>query len=919
MSVMRNLRAWQSLVIAGGLWFLPSLATAQSPPASPAGAGEFKLKAVRQAVVQIQCAKPGQPPSFGSGFLVRKDGLIVTNRHVLTDFIERNAIVIVGVPARKSFEELDYFKAEVVYLTDEEQKLDYALLKIAAKPDYGEFSAIPLAAKKPELGDPVAVLGYPYIEDSQPVLSFNKGVISAAKVTFDGRPHYQTDAAINPGNSGGPLINRLGEAVGIVTARKREATNMGYALYLSETKLPEIPIPEIFALSRPKPGPVPLSSLVKTPKTSSGRKFQALRLTPEKGKVRYEDDITVIDANGGQYWLTSNEALPDNFIVNVKCWIEFHQGGQVLQVSQRNMLRMLCVRFGTEDTSEDILKLSGTTLRYTHALMNLYHDEKHIKTENTGNPSLPFLLTIVKQGDELACAVNGNVLLHHTGALSLKSHRLSIGGFLSRLYLGDVAIAKLSEGERVALRLPSKGANSVRVVPTPTPSPPLRPLPNRPLPTPAPVKQQSEQPEQTERARAAGEVVDLGGVVEDIALGGGGRYVLMHIGATRKIAMFDVQQKKIIHHFPIAGEGVKFTAGQDHLLTVFPSNNIIQRWNLATKQREATDTLNVKGVIESITMGHASQGPALIAAKEMFQGSLTLLDPARLQPVPVGTETAKKFFHGNTQHAFRASADGSVFGAWRTTSTPAGTFVLTVEGNELTARMEHMGAGSVPGPDGRHVFSGTGIYTHDLKPVGKQQQPIYYNPFYLPAAQGNWYLVVRPPGPVPNQAEEISISVHLLGEQKTLGTIVNPDLFGGQHPHHDPNRDKRVMLIPEAKSLITIPKEGKHLVVYPFDVEEALEKSGIDYFFVFSTPPRTARAGEDYRYQVNVRAKNGGVTYKLEAGPPGMTVDPKGLVTWRAPRTPEPSSVNVILTVADRTGQECLHTFKIAVAPGDAP
>ncbi len=197
---------------------------------------DFNVAQARKSVVFIKRITPGLAPASGSGFFAEKDGLIYTNRHVAVpdDNKRKGTILLIGVPSAKNPDELDYFKAEIVFVPAETDDLDFAVLKIAAKPGYGEFRPLPLSLIKLDLGAPVAVLVYPPIKDDEPPLSFNKGSISATRVKFDGLSYYQTDAAVNRGNSGGPMLNAKGEVVGIVTLRKQDARNMGYALYLSE-------------------------------------------------------------------------------------------------------------------------------------------------------------------------------------------------------------------------------------------------------------------------------------------------------------------------------------------------------------------------------------------------------------------------------------------------------------------------------------------------------------------------------------------------------------------------------------------------------------------------------------------------------------------------------------------------------------
>ncbi len=86
--------------------------------------------------------------------------------------------------------------------------------------------------------------------------------------------------------------------------------------------------------------------------------------------------------------------------MTIRCAVEFFKGKQVLQPSQRNILRMLCVRFATEDTKSDILERKGNLLQFTHALMLFWKEGKVVKSEQVGNLEDPFTLTITKKGGD---------------------------------------------------------------------------------------------------------------------------------------------------------------------------------------------------------------------------------------------------------------------------------------------------------------------------------------------------------------------------------------------------------------------------------------------------------------------------------------------------------------------------------------
>ncbi len=147
--------------------------------------------------------------SLGSGVIISQDGYILTNEHVVSNATE----ISVTLPDARQF------KARIVAM---DHALDLALLKIDGKDlPYAELGN----SDDLMIGEWVIALGNPFgflLEDTRPTVTV--GVISALnraiKSTYEDRIYkdmIQTDAAINPGNSGGPLVNILGQVIGINT------------------------------------------------------------------------------------------------------------------------------------------------------------------------------------------------------------------------------------------------------------------------------------------------------------------------------------------------------------------------------------------------------------------------------------------------------------------------------------------------------------------------------------------------------------------------------------------------------------------------------------------------------------------------------------------------------------------------------
>ncbi|HJT30928.1 MAG TPA: serine protease [Pirellulales bacterium] len=408
-----------------------------------APASDFNVAEARKGVVFVRRITPGRETALGSGFLVSTDGVIYTSRHVIepTDSTARGTLILVGVPSAADPDDLDWFPAAVAYRPPKAENLDFAILKITARQSYGPFHALPLSYEKLELGASVAVIGYPYIRENEAVLSFNKGSISSTRVRFSGKTYYQTDAAVNHGNSGGPLINGGGEAVGIVTLKEMNAENVGFALYLSEIRATaEAAARHLDGLRSPI-GPVDPRHL-NLPVTIGP---QAANWDAGAGRPRDEARRIVIDNHGGTYWLTSRVSLSDNFQLVVPCAVEYLQGSATVGAEPRN-LRNIYVRFGA-DPQSPVPQGGGYLVRFSHAGLTLYRDGKSVKSVAQGNSQQkPLTLSITKQSGDFEIAVDGRVLLQWRDPRPLPVRRpFSIGGYLSRLSLGEVAVVDLTK------------------------------------------------------------------------------------------------------------------------------------------------------------------------------------------------------------------------------------------------------------------------------------------------------------------------------------------------------------------------------------------------------------------------------------------------------------------------------------------
>jgi serine protease Do len=213
------------------------LTSVETPSAVSSSASELALPSfidvvakVRPSVVSINVDittynifnQPVQGQGAGSGWIMRSDGYIVTNNHVVEGATNITVAMDDGrtFPADKAF-------TDVV--------TDLAVVKINAQ----NLTALDIGdSSKLEVGEWVVAIGNALAEG----ISATNGIVSALGISLSESPGQtlhdliQTNAAINPGNSGGPLVNMAGQVVGITSLKVSQVgvEGMGYAISINQ-------------------------------------------------------------------------------------------------------------------------------------------------------------------------------------------------------------------------------------------------------------------------------------------------------------------------------------------------------------------------------------------------------------------------------------------------------------------------------------------------------------------------------------------------------------------------------------------------------------------------------------------------------------------------------------------------------------
>jgi len=224
-------------LLVGGLvwWFVPRnsetrITTVVRPALSLQGKAldiRGVLAKVKPSVVSIRTGArtiDGVQEAAGSGVVLTKDGFVLTNAHVVES---ANTIDV-------AFADGTVKKADLVGSFPSN---DVALVK-ARDVD----SVVPAelgSSAELQVGDDVVAIGNALNLGAQPTVT--RGIVSALDRSISApnvelKHLIQTDAAINPGNSGGPLVNALGQVVGINTAIIPDSQNLGFSLSIDSIK-----------------------------------------------------------------------------------------------------------------------------------------------------------------------------------------------------------------------------------------------------------------------------------------------------------------------------------------------------------------------------------------------------------------------------------------------------------------------------------------------------------------------------------------------------------------------------------------------------------------------------------------------------------------------------------------------------------
>lgn len=395
--------------------------------------------------------------------------------------------------------------------------------------------------------------------------------------------------------------------------------------------------------------------------------------------------------------------------------------------------------------------------------------------------------------------------------------------------------------------------------------------------------------------------IELPAAANEVAAGGGGRYLVAHMKAIHALAIVDLCNTTVAHVIELPAGESHFAVGLDKIF-VSHEKNSISRYDLRTAQREVTAFAPEDGV-QGMWMGCAAVSPLIVAS-----GKSTLLyDPQTFHAEPITWEKWGVPDSNWPSPNMRVSGDGQSIVAWG--GGWAGIELAAIDGLKMVDH--HKGYNGSPSDPARISWSGSviftgkeGILTRDLSAA-----PIHMDGYGFGALSPNYVLALKTHRDRRGRESDGILKIYLAPSYQLIAALDDLRVLteSGLPP------EQRIWFVPSANLLAIVGAGNSRIYLRRFSATEALEESGIDYLLVTSIPNPIATRGWRYSYSIQTLSKRGGVSFSLSSGPPGMSITPEGIVRWNVPADFKGTRAEAIVSAKDASGQAIFHTFTIQI------
>lgn len=540
--------------------------------------------------------------SHGSGVILTRAGLLITNYHVVASGLPLD----ITVKVKKNGKIINQtFKNQTIWKVH--PKYDLALIKLPSKGL--QFAAAKTISPNHNIasGATCFAIGNPAGTHGALEQSITQGLISSPNRVINKLKYLQVSCALNPGNSGGAICDNKGNVIGIATWKLGQAENIGFAIPFQNIKIQD------FVLKKER------------------------KENPQLA-IKYENE-------GHRYANLSNQLQGEDREIAIYLATTFYRKSMEYipnKPSPYNNIGIMYFRLKKDEYARKYLE-RALELRplYSNAASSLgiilarsYNDEagaiklwfKHTAdTESLAGASdcaenLAISYFNKKQYAETAYCIKWANALHapspqrketRTKIWETSSQQLSEAQFhylknkktkFSKTDLLNFAAGKIPTTAKSAVNTPTKN-NSLSSLITPVSGKKY-------------FKIASEKSKSAVTPGIDGIAKPLPAKPDKVILGYAGCYLIMHFPDLKRIGVFDLCETKFTKYIPLAEDEINFAAGGQLLLIHYPKSNKFEFWNMQTWKKRNTKIFRSERKIGNMAMGLLNHNFAAVILPE---------------------------------------------------------------------------------------------------------------------------------------------------------------------------------------------------------------------------------------------------------------------------------------------------------------
>lgn len=396
-------------------------------------------------------------------------------------------------------------------------------------------------------------------------------------------------------------------------------------------------------------------------------------------------------------------------------------------------------------------------------------------------------------------------------------------------------------------------------------------------------------------AGASSETIQLNGKAEYAVAAGGSKFLALKLEKQATCSLLKIADSQIHREFELQSADAIIAANNWHLFAFDESTLSIKKWDLFSGELVAAVPLPVSE-ISAVACGAFSSEQLLVVHKKDSSRKLTVLDAANLsirELEPADQSHSNKRFE-STPGSIHASADGTAFASAGPHERSNSLQSLTLLGNRYRIQSDSVSPVYARFDfSGRHIFTAPNIFSPSLAPLSSRRD---YQAIrdWIPAVDSDWSVRFELDGTAAmiapdSSIETCSIAGFPIQDSRTKGYF---DREGG-----------RSYFYFSAGKIVKLSNTNPSLAIYSFDSRRELQRSGNPFLAILTSPDPVARAGEEYRCQLDFLSSTGTADISLLSAPEGMHLDAEATeLKWRVPSNAETSeqAVQIQFSNTDR-------------------